>query len=207
MTGHRKATAMVRPASATTDRRPRCSWANPANPAYVAYHDREWGVARRLSDDGLFELLVLEAFQAGLSWETILNKRAAFRAAFRGFSIEKVAALGPRDVERLLQNPGIVRNRAKIEAAVGNARAARALARRHGSFAAFLEPFRPPPVPPLRRGELRCSSVESETLSRVLKKEGFAFVGPKILYSFFQAAGWVDDHEPGCFKARTRRGP
>jgi DNA-3-methyladenine glycosylase I len=190
-------------ASAFPDGKPRCSWVNPNNPHYIAYHDGEWGVERDLDDDGLFELLCLEGFQAGLSWETVLNKRESFRRAFRGFAVEKVARMGPRDVERLLRNPDLIRNRAKIEAALRNARAVRTLRKEGASFSAFLEPYRPGRRRKSRRtGPVPCSSAESEALSRAMKSRGFSFVGPVILYSFMQAIGWVDDHEPGCFLAR-----
>jgi DNA-3-methyladenine glycosylase I len=175
---------------------------NPDNPLYVAYHDREWGVERALDDDALFELLCLESFQAGLSWETILNKRGAFHRAFRGFRIDAVARMGARDADRLMRNPEIVRNRRKIDAALRNARAARAIRKDRGSFSAFLEPFRPPSRRRGKRtGPVPCDSAESKALARALKKRGFAFVGPVIVYSFLQAIGWVDDHEPGCFLA------
>jgi len=184
------------------DGKPRCAWVNPNNPLYVAYHDREWGVERELDDDALFELLCLEGFQAGLSWETVLNKREDFRRAFRGFAVDRVARMGQLDVDRAMQNPKIIRNLAKIEATVRNARAVRALRKETGGFSAFLEPFRPKGR--RRRkgaGPAPSSSAESEALSRALKSRGFAYVGPVILYSFMQAVGWVDDHEPGCFLA------
>ncbi|MCU0723874.1 MAG: DNA-3-methyladenine glycosylase I, partial [Planctomycetes bacterium] len=172
----------------------RCPWANPKNPVYVRYHDEEWGVARRRSDREWFELLVLEGFQAGLSWETILNKREAFRKAFRGFEIESVARMGPRDVERLSKDASIVRNRAKIEAAVGNAKAALGIAAEFGSLGAFFEPYGPPPrkIPPASIRDVPCSSNESEALSKALKKRGFRFVGPVIVYSLMQATGLVN---------------
>lgn len=190
----------ILPRCAFTDGKPRCSWVNPKNPVYVAYHDREWGVPRALSDDAFLELLCLEGFQAGLSWETVLNKREDFRRAFRGFRIDRVARMGKGDVERLLKDPRLIRNRAKIESAIRNAKAVAAIVRASGSFAAFLEPFRPEPRP--RRKEKRpvpVTSREAEALSRAMKASGFSFVGPVILYSFMQAVGWVDDHEPGCF--------
>jgi DNA-3-methyladenine glycosylase I len=183
----------------------RCPWANPANPVYVKYHDEEWGVSRRRSDREWFELLVLEGFQAGLSWETILNKRDAFRRAFRRFELAALARMGPRDVQRLMKDASIVRNRAKIEAAIANARAALGIVAECGSLAAFFEGFRPPsrkkPLASIR--EIPCSSPESEALSRALRKSGFRFVGPVIVYSLMQATGLVNDHVKGCFRAAT----
>ena len=180
---------------------PRCPWVNLNNPLYVAYHDLEWGVPRDLSDDALFELLTLETFQAGLSWETVLNKREAFRKAFRGFRIERVARMGRSDVARLLKNAGIIRNRAKIESAVANARRVREIRKETGSLRAFLEPYRPTPRPRKRRRTIPDSTEDSERLSEALKERGFRFVGPVIVYSFMQAIGWVNDHADACFLA------
>jgi DNA-3-methyladenine glycosylase I len=166
-------------------------------------------VSRPLSDDDLFELLALEGFQAGLSWETILNKRENFRKAFRRFRIATVARMGARDVARLMKDAGIVRNRAKIEATLGNARALRAMIKSGESFASFLEPFRPPPrKKPLRRlQDLPAFTAESKALSKALKGRGFAFVGPTVVYSFMQAAGMVNDHLASCFRAGRRSQP
>lgn len=173
----------------------RCAW-GAGDPLYVGYHDREWGRPLR-DDDALFELLALEGFQAGLSWLTILRKREAFRTVFAGFRIDAVAAFGERDVERLLADPGIVRNRAKIEATIANARAALDLP---GGLTDFLWSFAPPPR--LRRprsfAELPAETVESKALSKELRRRGFRFVGPTIVYAFMQAAGLVDDHLAGC---------
>ena len=174
---------------------PRCRWGN-ATADYVAYHDEEWGRPVR-TDDGLFERLTLEAFQSGLSWLTILRKRPAFRAAFAGFAIDKVAAFGPDDVARLLADPGIVRNRAKVEAALANARAAADLP---AGLAALLWAY----APPRRRHRLRsfaempATTPESTALAKDLKKRGFRFVGPTTAYATMQAAGMVDDHVEGC---------
>jgi DNA-3-methyladenine glycosylase I len=169
------------------------------NPLSVEYHDEEWGVSRPLTDDEELELLSLEVFQAGLSWELILNRREHFRKAFRGFALDTVARMGGRDVRRLLGDPGIIRNRAKIEATIRNARAMKKVIVETGNFAAFLSPFLSSrrrkgvtgPPPPFTK--------ESIALSRALKAKGFSFVGPTVVYSFLQATGRVNDHEPGCF--------
>ncbi|MHC4780123.1 MAG: DNA-3-methyladenine glycosylase I [Planctomycetota bacterium] len=179
----------------------RCSWAKESNPLYVAYHDTEWGIPRKLTDDQLFELLSLEGFQAGLSWETILNKRLHFRKAFRGFRIGSVATMGEREVERLMTNAGIVRNRAKILATVGNAKVLRSMAREGVSFRDHLEKFRPEPRErPLRNlKDVPAFTEEAKNLSKDLKKRGFSFVGPTVAYSFMQASGMVNDHVASCF--------
>jgi DNA-3-methyladenine glycosylase I len=176
----------------------RCGWAGSA-PEYLAYHDDEWGKQIR-DDDGLYERLTLEAFQSGLSWLTILRKRPAFRAAFDGFAIEKVAGYGEADVDRLLADPGIVRNRAKIEAALANARAALDLP---DGLAALLWSYAPPPRRRRPRGyaEVPAKTPESIAMARDLKKRGFRFVGPTTAYALMQAAGLVDDHLAGCHVA------
>jgi DNA-3-methyladenine glycosylase I len=180
------------------DGKPRCGWGASA-PDYVPYHDEEWGVPIR-TDDGMYERLTLEAFQSGLSWLTILRKRPAFRAAFAGFSIEKVAAFGPEDVERLLGDAGIVRNRAKIEAAVANARAAADL---DGSLADLLWSFAPegPRARPRTYADLPASTPESKAMAKDLKRRGFRFVGPTTAYALMQASGMVDDHLQDCWRA------
>ena len=180
------------------DGRARCFWALSA-PEYVAYHDREWG--RPVLDDvGIYERLCLEGFQSGLSWLTILRKREAFRAAFAGFSIEKVAAFGPADVERLLGDAGIVRHRKKIEAAIGNARAALAAIEERGSLAALFWAFRPetPVAAPRTMADFASETPESRALARELKRRGFRFVGPTTAYAHMQATGIVNDHVAGC---------
>jgi DNA-3-methyladenine glycosylase I len=182
----------------------RCPWAGD-DPLYVAYHDEEWGVP--LHDDRrLFELLVLEGFQAGLSWITILRKREAFRRAFRGFDPERVARFGARDVARLLGDAGIVRHRGKVEGAIASARAFGELVRAEGSFDRFVWSFvggvpivnRPPSL-----RDVPARTPASEALSRALRARGFAFVGPTTCYAFMQAGGLVDDHLAGCFRARA----
>jgi DNA-3-methyladenine glycosylase I len=177
----------------------RCSW-SAGDPDYRAYHDEEWGRPVR-GDDAVFELLVLEGFQAGLSWLTILRKRSAFRKAFAGFDIGRVAAFGERDVERLLADPGIVRHRGKIEAAIGNARAAW---RVPGGLSELVWRFAPPPrtTRPRTMGDLPSATLESAALAEELKRLGFRFVGATTVYAFMQAAGLVDDHLQGCAAGR-----
>ena len=173
----------------------RCAW-GAGDPLYRAYHDEEWGRPLH-GDDALFELLTLEGFQAGLAWITILRKREAFRAAFHSFRIADVARFGKRDVERLLGDEGIVRNRAKIEAAIDNARASLELS---DGLDALLWSFAPPPRTRRARSfaEIPASTPESTALSKELKRRGFRFVGPTIVYAFMQAAGLVDDHLEDC---------
>jgi DNA-3-methyladenine glycosylase I len=179
------------------DGRPRCFWA-VGPPEYAPYHDEEWG--RPVLDDTLlFEHLSLEAFQSGLSWLTILRKRAAFRAAFAGFEPAAVAAFGPGDVARLLDDAGIVRNRRKIEATIVNAGRTLDLIAREGSLAAFFWSFRPARhAAPRSAADYVASSPESTALARELKRRGFRLVGPTTVYALMQAAGIVDDHLAGC---------
>ncbi|MGH8897713.1 MAG: DNA-3-methyladenine glycosylase I [Egibacteraceae bacterium] len=179
----------------------RCWWAT-RDPLYVAYHDEEWG--RPVTDDNrLFEKLCLEGFQAGLSWLVILRKRPAFRAAFAGFDIEAVARFGDAEVARLLADPGLVRNRAKIEATIANARAAIGVIEEAGSLATFVWAFQPLPKPaPRTPGDVPPRTPESTALSKALKARGFRFVGPTTAYAFMQAMGLVNDHLEGC-PART----
>jgi DNA-3-methyladenine glycosylase I len=174
----------------------RCAWAG-STPDYAVYHDTEWGRPVR-DDDGLYERLTLEAFQSGLSWITILRKRPAFRAAFAGFDIAKVAGFGEADVERLLADAGIVRNRAKIEAAIANARAATELP---DGIAALLWSFAPAPraARPASFAEVPAVTEESKALAKTLKRHGFRFVGPTTAYALMQATGMVDDHLASCF--------
>lgn len=173
----------------------RCAWGG-STPDYVPYHDLEWGRPVR-DDDGLYERLTLEAFQSGLSWLTILRKRESFRAAFDHFAIEKVAAYGEAEVARLLADPGIVRNRAKVEAAVANARAALELP---DGLAALLWSHAPAPraARPASFAEVPARTPESVALAKTLKKRGFRFVGPTTAYALMQATGMVDDHLAGC---------
>jgi len=170
----------------------RCWWCGE-DPLYVRYHDEEWG--RPVGDDRrLFEKVVLEGFQSGLSWLTILRKREAFRRAFRGFDFTKVARFGPRDVERLLADASIVRHRGKIEAAITNARRATELVRERGSLAAFLWELEPP----RRFAGVRSVSEASRALSRELKRRGWVWVGPTTMHALLQAVGIVNEHLPGC---------
>lgn len=187
---------------------PRCWWAvgeQRIDPLMAAYHDDEWGLPVH-GDQELFERLGLESFQAGLSWSTILRKRPAFRAAFGGFEPAVVARFGPEDVERLLGDAGIVRNRAKIEATIGNARGVLDLIDEFGTFDAYLDtmiPGPPRPRPPTATWEdLPATTPASDALSKDLKRRGFRFVGSTIVYAFMQSVGLVDDHLAGCFRYR-----
>lgn len=171
----------------------RCGWVSAA-PEFVEYHDSEWGYP--VADDlRLFEKLCLEGFQAGLSWRTILAKRENFRAAFAGFDPAELAKFDGRDVERLLQDPGIVRHRGKIEAVLNNAERALELIDREGSLAAFVWSFEPPRD---SRPTVRATAPESVALSKELRRRGWKFVGPTTLYAFMQAMGLVNDHSEGC---------
>ena len=181
----------------------RCTWAgDEADPLLVAYHDREWGVPSH-DDRHLFEMLVLEGAQAGLSWLTILRKREGYRRAFDGFDPAKVARFGPRRLERLVSDPGIVRNRSKIEAAVANARATTSLQRGGGSLDEYLWSFVGGATIRYRRrapGAIPSTSRASVAMSRALAKGGFRFVGPTICYAFMQAVGMMNDHLVTCFR-------
>ncbi len=182
----------------------RCPWVEGKSPLYVAYHDKEWGVP--VHDDRLlFEFLTLEGAQTGLSWYTVLRKREDFREEFDGFDPEKVARYDQQKVEVLLQTPGIIRNRAKIEAAIGNARRFLDLQEEFGSFDAYLWRFVEgrPIIHDLRTlADYPAIAPESEALSRDLRGRGFRFVGPKVCYAHMQAVGMVNDHVLGCFRRR-----
>jgi DNA-3-methyladenine glycosylase I len=183
----------------------RCRWGVSA-PEYVAYHDEEWGRPVR-GDDALYERLVLEAFQSGLAWITILRKRENFRAAFDGFAIDRVAEFGDADVERLMADAGIVRNRAKIDAAIANAKAARALREGGESLTELIWSFAPGEHPaPRSNADVPAVTPESTALAKELKKRGFRFLGPTTVYASMQACGIVNDHLEGCY-ARTRGVP
>lgn len=183
---------------------PRCAWCL-GDDLYLAYHDEEWGVPVH-DDAALFERLMLEGFQAGLSWRTILHKRAGFHRAFDGWDAARIAAYGPDDLARLLADPGIVRNRLKIEGAVRNARAYLRLRDELGSFDRYLwafvggEPLRRP-ARPVTLADIPSSTPESDALAKDLKRRGFTFVGTTICYAFMQSVGMVDDHVAGCFRA------
>lgn len=183
------------------DGKRRCFWANPKNERYVRYHDEEWG--RPVHDDSkLFEMLLLECFQAGLSWECILNKREGFRRAFAGFNLEKVCAFTAEDVERLMQDDAIIRHRRKIEAAIGNARVFRAIQQEFGSFDRYLWQWTGNQS---LREYGRTTSPVSDALSKDLKKRGMKFVGSTTLYSYLQAVGIIESHEPGCFLVEDKK--
>jgi DNA-3-methyladenine glycosylase I len=175
----------------------RCGW-GASTAEYAAYHDLEWG--RPVTDDlRLFEKLCLEAFQSGLSWLTILRKRPAFRSAFAGFDPPRVARFGPDDVERLLADAGIVRNRAKIEATIANARAVVDLWDRGRTLAGLVWAHEPPATgPPRTMADVPAATAQSASLARALKATGFRFLGPTTCYAAMQALGLVDDHLEGC---------
>jgi DNA-3-methyladenine glycosylase I len=182
--------------------RNRCAWVANADAVYLAYHDDEWGVPSR-DERHLFELLILEGAQAGLSWSTILRKRDGYRRAFAGFEIETIARFGEDDVQRLMQNAGIVRNRAKIEATITNARACLDLSSELGGLGTFLWSF----VGGVARqnawrslSEMPAETAESRAMSKDLRRRGFKFVGPTICYAFMQTAGLVNDHTVDCFR-------
>jgi DNA-3-methyladenine glycosylase I len=179
------------------DGRARCFWGG-STPDYEPYHDREWGNPVH-GDDALFERMSLEAFQSGLSWITILRKRPAFRLAFEGFSIAKVAAFSEADAARLMADPGIVRNRMKVDATLHNARVAADLP---DGLSALLWSFAPVPRPPRphTRADLPATTAESVAMAKALKKRGFKFVGPTTAYALMQATGMVDDHEATCWR-------
>ena len=176
----------------------RCAWAD-GDPLLARYHDAEWGVPERDSR-ALWEKLMLDGFQAGLSWLTILRKREAFRAAFEQFDPVKVARFGPDDVERLVQDAGIVRSRAKIEAVIGNANAYLAMQTAGEDFSDFIWTMAGGRVVRHAGPERLVKSPLSEQMSAALKQRGFKFVGPVIVYAWLQATGVVDDHERGCFR-------
>ncbi|MEV4636099.1 DNA-3-methyladenine glycosylase I [Actinoplanes sp. NPDC049548] len=182
------------------DGRARCSWGG-STPDYVPYHDTEWGQPVH-GDDALFERMCLEAFQSGLSWITILRKRPAFRRAFAGFSIEAVAAFDTEDADRLMADPGIVRNRMKVDAALHNAKVAADLP---DGLSALLWSYAPAPRPrPATRADVPAVTPASTAMAKDLKKRGFKFVGPTTAYALMQATGMVDDHLAGCFVPPTR---
>jgi DNA-3-methyladenine glycosylase I len=181
----------------------RCAWAQ-GDDLLIAYHDAEWGVPSH-DDRHLFELLLLEGAQAGLNWLTILRKREGYRRAFRGFDPARVARFGERQIERLLADPGIVRNELKIRSAIANARAALRVQEEHGSLDVYLWGFvggKPRRNRPRSLADVPARTTESDAMSKDLKKRGFSFVGSTICYAFMQAVGMVDDHAAGCFRAR-----
>ena len=180
----------------------RCVWPLGGNELYLRYHDTEWGVPA-WDDRTQFEFLILEGAQAGLSWSTILNKREGYREAFAGFDPERIARFGKRDVTRLMNNPAIVRNRLKIEAAIGNARAYLEFQGKRGAFARHLWSFvggKPIQNNIRLHGKAPATSAESDALSKDLKRRGFRFVGSTIIYAHMQATGMVNDHLTTCFR-------
>ncbi|HEX7955260.1 MAG TPA: DNA-3-methyladenine glycosylase I [Burkholderiales bacterium] len=190
----------------------RCRWADNGDALYAAYHDEEWGVPQH-DDRVLFEFLILEGAQAGLSWSTILNKRENYRKAFSGFDARKIARYDAAKMRRLLQDAGIVRNRLKIAAAVANARAFIEVQREFGSFDAYVWQFvggKPRRNAWTSPRQVPASTAESDALSKDLKRRGFKFVGSTIMYAFMQATGMVNDHTTDCFRwkpARASRAP
>jgi DNA-3-methyladenine glycosylase I len=190
----------------STTQQTRCPWCL-AHPLYIHYHDTEWGVPQH-DDRHLFEMLILEGAQAGLSWLTILKRRAGYEDAYCHWDIERIARFDDTDRQRLLQDSGIIRNRAKIEASICNAQRFLAVAEEFGSFDRYLWRFTEGRVlcasPRFQSvQEIPCSSLESHRLSKDLQQRGFRFVGPTILYSYMQACGLVDDHLSDCFKSQT----
>lgn len=179
----------------------RCRWCNMANPAYVAYHDHEWGVP--VHDDGkLFEMLLLESFQAGLSWECILNKREAFRKAFDGFDYRRIALYDGQKLQSLLQDKGIVRNRLKIQAAVTNAQVFLKIQREYNSFDRYIWGFTGGNV--LFETGLATSPL-SDAVSKDLRQKGMKFMGSTVVYAYLQAVGVINSHEEGCWLAKKKK--
>ncbi|MFP4012906.1 MAG: DNA-3-methyladenine glycosylase I [Chitinispirillaceae bacterium] len=185
----------------------RCFWAGD-DPDYCAYHDNEWGIPVH-DDRKLFEMLILEGFQAGLSWITILKKRANFRRAFADWDWKKVSEFSQKDIELLMADPGIIRNRRKIEGAVKNARLFESVRSEFGTFDRYIWKFTDyktvyPPRPPRTWNEIPSRTARSDAMSKDLKKRGFVFAGSVICYALMQAIGMVDDHMEGCFKLDER---
>ena len=183
------------------DGKNRCHWVNPKNEKYIRYHDKEWGVPL-YDDKKLFEMLILECFQAGLSWECVLNKREAFRAAFDGFDLEKVCSYSEEKIEELKINPLIIRNRLKIQAAVTNAKVFRDIQKEYGSFSEYLWHWTGRKV---IYENTKTTSPLSDEISKDLKKRGMKFVGTTVVYSYLQAVGVISSHEDGCFLADSPR--
>lgn len=181
----------------------RCQW--PGNDElYIHYHDTEWGVPLT-GDQEMFERICLEGFQAGLSWITILKRREGFRKAFRNFDIKKVAKFSESDVERLMNDPGIIRNRAKILSAIKNAKLVLEMSKAGESLSDVLWQFAPPETrrtTPAKNFEWLATSAESEAISKELRSRGFGFVGPTTMYALMQSIGMINDHAPGCFRRK-----
>lgn len=177
----------------------RCYWVNPQNELYCRYHDLEWGTPIR-DDQTMYELFLLETFQAGLSWITILKKREAFRAAFDGFDVEKVASYGEDKIALLLQDAAIIRSRGKISGAIANAKIVLELQKEFGSFCNYLWSFSNGKVVVQKDGGFRTTSPISDSMSADMKRRGMRYVGSVTLYSFLQAAGIINDHEKSCYR-------
>lgn len=181
----------------------RCGWVNMKNPLYIRYHDQEWGVPQH-DDRALFELLILEGFQAGLSWECVLNKREHFRRAYDGFDPEKVSRYDEDKIQRLLADPGIIRNRLKVRASVANAKVFLEIQKEFGSFDAYLWGFTGGETVS-ESYDVRTTSPLSDGISKDLKKRGMRFVGSTVIYSYLQAVGVIDGHGPECGRHKNRR--
>ncbi len=175
----------------------RCSWADPKNPLYIEYHDHEWGVPS-YEDGYLFEMLLLESFQAGLSWACVLNKREVFREAFDGFDCEKISRYTEEKIDQLMQNKGIIRNRRKMTAAIRNAAVFMKIQQEFGSFSKYIWHFTEGRIIRYEDGLIRATSPLSDEVSEDLKKRGMSFVGSTIVYAYLQAIGVICDHEPTC---------
>lgn len=180
----------------------RCFWANPKNKRYIAYHDNEWGVACH-DERMLFEMLILEGFQAGLSWECVLNKRDGFREAFDNFDVAKVASYGDDKLASLTENQNIIRNRLKINASVANAKAFMQIQAEFGSFDNYIWSFSNGEVI-YEPCDIRTTSPLSDTISEDLRKRGMKFVGSTVIYSYLQAIGIINGHLEGCFKFKSK---
>lgn len=181
------------------DNKPRCAWANPKNELYIKYHDEEWGQPYRNDDEYLFEMLLLESFQAGLSWECVLNKRENFRRAFDGFDYKKISQYNEKKIEELRQDEGIIRNQRKIRAAIENAGIFQEIQAECGSFSGYIHGFTDGQT---RYENDKTSSELSDRISEDLQKRGMKFVGTTIIYSYLQAIGVIYSHEEGCFLCR-----
>lgn len=181
----------------------RCAWVNMKNPAYIRYHDNEWGKPHH-NDEYFYEMLVLESFQAGLSWECVLNKREEFRKAFDGFDYRKIAQYTEEKISELVSNKNIIRNRLKIKAAISNAAVFIDVQKEYGSFSEYIWHFTDGRQIVNDSGDARTASPLSDEISADLKKRGMKFVGSTIIYSYLQAVGVIDDHEPRCFLCREQ---
>jgi DNA-3-methyladenine glycosylase I len=182
---------------------PRCAWFKADDPAAVRYHDEVWGVPTN-DESALFEALTLGVFEVGLSWSVVFRKRDAFRAAFHDFAVTKVAAMTARDVDRLVQDPSIIRNRAKIQATIDNARAIRSASPSLAELAESYRRAQPRQHGPRSAAEIPSSTPQAEAFARQLKAQGYRFVGPTSVYAFMQNVGVVNDHVRGCFRAAAR---